>query len=166
MHSTTDSKSNHYTRFFSIPHLFKISHEPNLQSPTNTRIVKGHHTCCCTNLSILAMLNFLRFNSDGGPALSLTRKVSHCHIAAVGPFALLRGGEPLHLPVLDGLKHRTIHGSTKPTIETQNTKLKLPYGERCNLQVSRYRPAGRPTERLRDSTVPWQCRAPVSASQF
>jgi hypothetical protein len=98
MHSTTDSKSNHYTRFFSIPHLFKISHEPNLQSPTNTRIVKGHHTCCSTNLSILAMLNFLRFNSDGGPALSLTRKVSHsdaethCHIAAVGPIALLRGG--------------------------------------------------------------------------
>jgi hypothetical protein len=70
MHSTTDSKSNHYTRFFSIPHLFKISHQPNLQSSTNTRIVKGHHTCCSMNLSILAMLNFVRFNSDGGHGLS------------------------------------------------------------------------------------------------
>jgi hypothetical protein len=38
--------------------------------------------------------------------------------------------------------------------------------KRCKFQVSGGRPAGRPTERLLDSPVPWQCRAPVSVSQF
>jgi hypothetical protein len=45
-------------------------------------------------------------------------------------------------------------------------KFKLVLPKRCYLQVSKYQPAGWLTEMLRYSSVPWECRAAVSAHEF
>ncbi len=98
-------------------------------------------------------------SSDSNWPSRSTRQAHHCQSGLAGCMADLGQGHScfphLHCKALSKHKHQI------KTCQERHLR------KRCNLQVSRYMPAGQPTERLLESlVVPWQCRVPVSANWF
>ena len=89
----------------------------------------------------------------------------HCQSVSAECMAALGQGHsyPLrhHCKALRNTKHKNIIA-----LRALNTKLKLVSENRCNLQVSRYRPARRLTESMRYAGGPVATQCSVSAVSF